>query len=556
MTHGIMAGMFRSLLLALLLGIAIPSFAQPSLQLNLNPERLRIDPDTTVQFLAFLRVGYPTPATDVHIRFALNGDANIESIENNGLWTCTMTAKSAECTAAEVDAFTTNGLIGVNVHADGTNGGNAHLIATVTNAEPRNEYSVTEKHGVLEFYHLLTVDTVAESGPGSLRAAMEEANNVMEPPKIVFRLTNPVPGEGWFEFTPLAPLPRITSDSIVIDGDSQTRFSGDTNPRGPEIAINGRFAHEGLEIHSPCEARVEGLAIGNFDANQALWFTRSAPCLSLPQYEVPRWVKGNYIGTDPTGTVAWPNLRGLRLDFGSGEIRDNVISGNTYSGMWLWETGPFPSQFVIEENRIGTAADGVTPLPNGAAGMLFGPRVLAKVRRNVIANHPGMGIALIPSADAKVEIRGNSMRDNGGLGIDWGIDGISPIDATDHANQPNAPVLIVSRYDPVANRTFFTVSIKTDRLLELDGSIYQFDFYANRGPEGDGEQWLDTIFGGSASNGTPYEVSIAGDYRGKWINATSTRVPQFFLRTPGLSSESLHYGDTSTSELSNAILAQ
>jgi hypothetical protein len=104
-----MADMSRPLVLALLLAIAIPTFAQPSLQLNLNPERLRVDPDTTVQFLAFLRVGYPTTATDVHVRFALSGDANIESIENNGLWTCTMTAKSAECTAPAVVADAANG---------------------------------------------------------------------------------------------------------------------------------------------------------------------------------------------------------------------------------------------------------------------------------------------------------------------------------------------------------------------------------------------------------------------------------------------------------------
>jgi hypothetical protein len=148
------------------------------------------------------------------------------------------------------------------------------------------------------------------------------------------------------------------------------------------------------------------------------------------------------------------------------------------------------------------------------------------------------------------------MRDNGGLGIDWGIDGVSPIDEADRANEPNAPVLLFSRYDPVANRTFFTVSIKTERLLELDGSIYQFDFYANRGPDGDGEQWLDSIHGGSVSDGEPYEVWIAGDHRGQWINATSTRMPQFFLRPPRLSSEYVHYGDNSTSELSNAILAQ
>ncbi|HEX6640778.1 MAG TPA: right-handed parallel beta-helix repeat-containing protein, partial [Thermoanaerobaculia bacterium] len=471
-----------------------------------------------------------------------------------GAWTCTIAAKSADCTTAQVEPFQ-SGELTVTLHADATNGGTATLTMTVTAAEPPNENSQPVATADLQLYHLIVVDTVAENGPGSLRAAIEEANSAHAPAKIAFRLTNPVPGEGYFVFTPLAPLPPITAESIVIDGKSQTRFSGDTNLRGPEIAIDGHLAHKGLEIHSPCEAKIEGLALGHFDGNQALWFTKDGACTSIPMYEIERWVKDNYIGTDPTGTVAWPNLRGLRLDFGDGEIRNNVISGNTYSGMWLWETGPRPDEFVIEENLIGTAANGVTPLPNGAAGMLLGPRVTAKVRRNVIANHPGMGVALVPG-ESFVDIRENSMRNNGGLGIDWGIDGISPVNGPDARRQPNAPVLLASRYDAERDLTFFTVSIQTERLPELDGSIFWLDFYANDGPDGDGEHWLAIANGGSASNGEPFEVWIQGNHRGRWINATQTRVPQVFLRPPDIASEFAHFGEYSTSELSNAILAQ
>lgn len=548
--------MARLLAFLVLLASSLSSFAQSYVEVKVQPERQRVDPDTSLEYRVYLGVGGAAPVTDVHVRIELSGDATIERVDGLGFWACTSSAKSAECTRATVDPYSAGGTMAVTVRTDATNGGKAELKASVTTAEPVSEYSEPVASATLQFYHLLPVDTVADSGPGSLRAAMEAANGLMAvPAKIVFRLTSPAFGDGSYVFTPTTKLPPITSDSIVIDGNSQTQFGGDTNPLGPEIAIDGHLAHEGLEIHSPCEARIEGLAIGKFDANQALWFTREAACTTLPQYEVPRFVKGNYIGTDPTGTIAWPNLRGLRLDFGTGDVVDNVISGNTYSGMWLWETGPFPDRFVIADNRIGTAADGVTPLPNGAAGMLFGPNVLAKVHDNVIANHPGMGIALIPGAS--VEIRENSMRDNGGLGIDWSIDGVSPVDDADRGREPNAPVLLSSRYDPTADRTFFLVSIKTERLLELDGSIYQFDFYANRDATGDGEQWLERSGGGSASNGEAYEVSIAGDHRGQWINATSTRMPQFFLRPPHVTTEAIvHWGDNTTSELSNAILAQ
>jgi hypothetical protein len=341
-----------------------------------------------------------------------------------------------------------------------------------------------------------------------------------------------------------------------VDGKSQTRFTGDTNTRGPEIAIDGRRAHRGLEIHSPCMARVEGLVLGNFDEKQGLWFTKSGTCPSnvFSYASDVRLVMDNYIGTDPTGRVAWPNLRGLRGDFGSGSIRNNVISGNTYSGMWIWITeGRFES-YLIEENRIGVAADGVTPLPNGAAGMLLGPRVSADVRRNIIANHPGMGIALVPG-ETYVGIRENSMHDNGGIGIDWSIDGVSPIKEDDGAFQPNAPVLLSGFYDAGTNRTYFNVTTKSRR-PGANGVSFGLDFYANAGPDGDGEQWLQSA-NVETFDGRAYLASIPGDHRGKWINATLTRSPILFVRPPGgISTQGATFGDDSTSELSNSVLVE
>jgi hypothetical protein len=402
-------------------------------------------------------------------------------------------------------------------------------------------------------FQVLTVETTADAGPGSLRAAIETANSLTKPVQIEFHLPPPVPAEGWFTIVPESPLPPILNERVFVDGKSQTRFTGDTNPRGPEIAIDGRRAHRGLEIHSACLARVEGLALGNFDENQGLWFTKSHVCTDNFSPTDVRLVADNYIGTDPTGTVAWPNLRGIRGDFGSGTIRNNLISGNTYSGMWIWITeGRFES-FQIEENKFGVAADGVTPLPNGAAGILFGPRVSADVRRNVIANHPGMGIALVPG-ETYVGIHENSMRDNGGLGIDWSIDGVSPF-LEDDSQAPNAPVLLSAFYDAATNRTYFNVVSKAIR-PGADGIALGLSFYANRGPDGDGEQWLAdaSVY---ANDGSAYQTFIPGDHRGKWINATLTRAPILFARPPGgVSAEFATFGDDSTSELSNAIFVE
>jgi hypothetical protein len=451
----------------------------------------------------------------------------------------------------------TGGRFDVAVRSGSGNGTHAtvRLLASASIATGSAESTAT---AALQNYHAVTVTTIADSGAGSLRAAIEEANAVGKPAKLLFHLPQPVPAEGWFTIVPASPLPPITVESMFVDGKSQTRFTGDTNTRGPEIAIDGHLAHQGLEIHSPCEAKVEGLVLGRFDANQGLWFTKSGPCVTPPfTINDERWVSENYIGTDPTGTVAWPNLRGVRADFGIGDVRFNLISGNTYSGMWVWVTADRPASLNIHDNRFGTAADGIAPLPNGAAGILFGPRVSADVRRNLIANHPGMGIALDPKGTTYVEIRQNSMRDNGGIGIDWGVDGKSPNLSSDaDVSHPNAPVLIDSHYDASTNRTYITGTIDSQRPNGPNGVLIAPDFYANRAPDGDGEEWL--RLGGYSEPAAPgqlFEAWVTGDYRGKWINAATTRSPILFITTPRVSTEAdtPGLGEASTSELSNAV---
>ena len=547
--------MFRLLSRSLAVVVALPLLAQAALSTFIHPERAIVESGGTVTFEANVSTSSNPRVTDVRVVYEVIGDGTIDRLESHGGWTCAIETKAAVCTHPFTDLFSDR--INVVVRAGTGNGVTATLKMTATAAQPatggRNVAQAT-----LHTLRVIPVVTTADSGPGSLREAIEAANNVVAA-KIEFQLPAPVPAEGWFTIIPESPLPPVTAENVFIDGHAQTRLTGDTNPSGPEIAIDGRRAHRGLEVHSPCMARVHGLVLGHFDANQGLWLTKGRACPVGANFfqGAIRDVADNYIGTDPTGTVAWPNLRGVRGDFGSGTIRNNVISANTYSGIWIWAAYDVYESFTIEGNRIGTTADGVSPLPNGAAGMLLGDRVAADVLRNTIAYHPGMGIALA-RGETYVQIRENSMRDNGGLGIDWGIDGISPHQDDQFVSQPNAPTLLSARYDADANRTYLIVTSAT---ATHNGPLFYrplFDFYANRGPDGDGEQWL-TIGG---IDPRTLEVWVAGDLRGKWVNATLTRQPDFgFARTPRISSERIRselvtFGDESTSEFSNAILVR
>ena len=80
-----------------------------------------------------------------------------------------------------------------------------------------------------------TVINTSDSGAGSLRQAILDANASGAPPHtIVFNITTSDPGFDLSVFTikPLSPLPELRG-GITVDGASQTLFSGDTNPLGP-----------------------------------------------------------------------------------------------------------------------------------------------------------------------------------------------------------------------------------------------------------------------------------------------------------------------------------
>jgi hypothetical protein len=147
----------------------------------------------------------------------------------------------------------------------------------------------------------------------------------------------------------------------------------------------------------------------------------------------------------------------------------------------------------------------------------------------------------VARSKAKVEIHGNAMKDNHGLGIDWGLDGVSPVDADDQNGPSNAPVLLSLTYDAAQKKTLVTLSLKSSPLGSpplVDGNV---DFYGNSTPDGEGERLLATVHVDPATNGT-VTVAAPGDLRGQWLNATWTRE-----NISDFSPEAV------TSELSNAI---
>jgi hypothetical protein len=198
-------------------------------------------------------------------------------------------------------------------------------------------------------------------------------------------------------------------------------------------------------------------------------------------------VEGNYIGTDVTGTQALGNASyGIRDNTTGNQIIDNVISGNTGDGV-LIESGSPTDGALVRGNWIGTDASGLLPVPNTGWGLrvLSGGVVLGGTgpgEGNVIAfNGTTIQGGITIDSGTGNAIRGNSIHDNAGLGIDLspvGPNANDELDADAGANGlQNFPVL--STLTP-------TVPEAPEGGLRIQGILhatpstaYDLDFFSN-----------------------------------------------------------------------------
>lgn len=395
----------------------------------------------------------------------------------------------------------------------------------------------------LALYRPFIVTKNDDAGAGTLRDAIEKLNAdavcVASPCGVQFQI--PASSSRWQTINVHSPLPAITAADVTIDGESQTAFAGDTNPDGPELELRGTDVQaEGLEFRSGSFAEATGVTIGGFGRNGILV---SATAPDTVQFRFVR----NYLGTDASGSNAVPNaLRGLMITGGyvAGEIRDNVLSGNARSGLFVAsQQSPFgtlvPSMFV-SGNRVGVQAHSDAALPNGASGMYFGPTVDgAVVEHNLIAFNREFGVAIARGARI-VRIRQNEIAHNGLLGIDIGLDG--PTTEGRSLDAPAAPAITEATYDPATNMTTIT-AISADGAIPSDVTN-DVDFYVSssreHGDYAEGEHYLGTA--AHARGSRDVALTIAGDLRDRFISAVT-------LQTFNLDGSLLY----TTSEFSRAV---
>ena len=284
-------------------------------------------------------------------------------------------------------------------------------------------------------YDFLVTNT-ADSGPGSLRQAIIDANANPGSDIIDFD----IPGAGPHVIQPVTALPTIT-EAAQINGYTQAGAAINTLDRSTggnaviKIVLDGSLAPagtSGITLGSQSSS-VRGLAIGNF--------TEAGVRISANGCSV----LGNYIGTDATGAVAAPNGTGVVIDsgfingfVGGGLGNRNIISGNLGAGV---ETA---GGYFIEGNFIGTDPTGNVALPNQGAAVAVvagtGNHVGASYGddANLIA-YDGPGGVVVTGASTTCEILNNWIwtESSANPGIDLGGDGVTANDSSDTDSGPN-----------------------------------------------------------------------------------------------------------------------
>lgn len=315
-------------------------------------------------------------------------------------------------------------------------------------------------------YHDIFVTTTEDSGPGSLRAAIEEGNlrgTYTFPCRVAFRLEGTPP----FVIEPLTPLPAVTAVDLSIDGRTQ---KARVVIRGGKTVADGFFVTGNV-------ITVAGLAIEDFAGNGI----SALPSTSFGTLSI--------VGNEISG-----NLRGVVISRVSAELTGNTITRNVHSGVYMPQGSVTFSKNTIRDN--------------GNSGIYLGPEIVGvEAADNEISGHPQFGIAIDRKA-RHVAIRVNSIHDNGIDAIDFGLDG------PDDLRSPKPPQIASATY--ADGKT--TIRAKFDPQVFLAKS-FTILFFANRALDAGGRAEAETFLGSAAGSNGEAELVVDGDLRGQIITA-------------------------------------
>lgn len=253
--------------------------------------------------------------------------------------------------------------------------------------------------------HIIT--HTGDTGPNSLREAMVFGQ---EFPSYYPRFNVPSGGltSGVAVFQPASALPSVKTNGFTLNGFTQMLHTGDLNTSGPEVVIDGTNAGDyvsGVHILRGSNNIIRSVGIQNFKGS-GVYIEGPGNQNNVVDY--------CHIGVSADGTTQAGNqnegitiTRGAKATWIGGTVaRGNLISGNKYRGIGIWESGT-DNTFIfgnkVGPNRAGTAS--LTPeghgisVINGAKG--------TKIQNNTISGNKVHGIDIWGAGTDSTVIQGN-----------------------------------------------------------------------------------------------------------------------------------------------------
>jgi CSLREA domain-containing protein len=465
----------------------------------------------------------------------LTGETHVTVTDNQGLGTIANDDAAPPLSPVNTTNDTDDGTCDAShcslreaINAANASSGSVSIIFAIPANDPRHFYYVDDNLG----------SPGTPNGTVTLANVMQTAS-ADDTPGTGIPDIDPDWPHSWWSILPASALPALNTTAVgaTIDGYSQTEASADTASAGHNailrIEINGSGilagVTHGLTIGNGSNT-VTGLIINRFlgtggpGTGNGVAMTSSSDAL-----------KGNFIGTDPSGTIDVGNAGSgvvatiSNVNIGGSSVGDaNLISGNDGHGIAI--TG---NSVVVQGNYIGTKADGTSALGNALNGVALsgGGAVFNTIggtgagESNLIAFSGQDGVTV--GGGFSNSIRGNSIFSNGTtilhLGIDLDADGVTDNDPLDPDSGPNNlqnfPIIRAALADTL-NRIRGTLNSEANK-------TYTIDLYANTACDtsgnGEGKTYLGSTTADTGANGDAlWSLNPATLNAGDFITATAT----------------------------------
>ncbi len=323
------------------------------------------------------------------------------------------------------------------------------------------------------------------------------------------------------------------SQGVLIFGPSSGNFvRGNTIGLDPAGAVAIPNQGAGVRLAGGTTLNVIG---GSVDAARNIISGNENDGVLIHEAGANNTVERNYIGVAADGVTARPNAYlGIALVTAAGnQVLDNVISGNLSGGVAISAAGA--DNNVLQGNKIGVAADGVTPVGNGTAPVEGGggPGVgifqgdgnqiggVAAGDANIIAYNGGNGLQVQEGVGNR--IRGNSVHSNGALGIDLDYDGVTPNDPLD----PDTGGNLLQNYPTLTSASVSGGVSVAGTINTTPSTAITIDVYGNAtcdvSGNGEGATHLGEIsITTNGSGDSPFAATFPVSPGGFWLTATAT----------------------------------